>query len=256
MKIQQVLVHENFNAGAITDISIREMNSQLHSVYKQDSVSLVAANGRLLQVFFPMTPYEVQTVRITLNCEAVSGYQQIDAIGIANHQKKITSFINTITISDTALTKEKLSDAVNSPTDEISPIISPDGNSLYFTRQNHPENIKVANQDIWVSTIENGAFLPAKLLGAPLNNSENNSLASITPDGNTALVLNVYNPDGTMEKGISITHKTGNGWGMPQKVVIEDFQDRNRSWQAGSPPRRVHENEDVRRVAHGSLKQP
>jgi outer membrane protein OmpA-like peptidoglycan-associated protein len=224
MKIQQVLIHENFNAGSITDISVRDMNSQLHSIYKKDSVSLVAANGRLLQVFIPQTSYEVQTVRITMNCELVTGFKQIDAIGIANHQQKITSFINTISTTENAPTKERLSESVNSPTDEVSPIISPDGQSLYFTRQNHPQNIKIENQDIWVSSIDKGVFLPATILGSPLNNSENNSLASITPDGNTALVLNVYNADGTMEKGISISRRTDSGWELPKKVEIEDFQ--------------------------------
>ena len=217
MKIQQVLIHENFNAGSITDISVRDMNSQLHSIYKKDSVSLVAANGRLLQVFIPQTSYEVQTVRITMNCELVTGFKQIDAIGIANHQQKITSFINTISTTENAPTKERLSESVNSPTDEVSPIISPDGQSLYFTRQNHPQNIKIENQDIWVSSIDKGVFLPATILGSPLNNSENNSLASITPDGNTALVLNVYNADGTMEKGISISRRTDSGWELPKK---------------------------------------
>lgn len=223
MKIQQVLVHENFNAGAITDISLRGTDSQLRSVYHNDSVSLVAANGRLLQVFFARTSYDVQSVRITIDCETVPGYQQIDAIGIADHQTKINSFINTLLVSEQNLIKEKLSEAVNSSTDDISPVISPDGQSLYFTRQNHPENVKIETQDIWVSTITNSVFSNAARLGSPLNNSENNSLASITPDGNTALILNVYNPDGTMEKGVSISRRTENGWGQPEKVVIEDF---------------------------------
>ena len=47
----------------------------------------------------------------------------------------------------------KMDKAVNTFRHEAAPIISPDGNTLYFFVQDHPENTmgKDDTQDIWVS---------------------------------------------------------------------------------------------------------
>ena len=51
---------------------------------------------------------------------------------------------------------EKLGDGVNTRHEEASPVISPDGKTLYFFVQNHPENTygdDQFSQDIWMSTL-------------------------------------------------------------------------------------------------------
>ena len=47
----------------------------------------------------------------------------------------------------------KMDKTVNTFRHEAAPVVSPDGNSLYFFVQNHPENTHGSDdtQDIWVS---------------------------------------------------------------------------------------------------------
>jgi len=65
-------------------------------------------------------------------------------------------------------------------------------------------------------------------IGSPLNDKEPNGVCSISPDGNTMLVINAYKEDGTVEgKGVSISYRTGNGWTQPIKLDIDEFENKN-----------------------------
>ena len=64
----------------------------------------------------------------------------------------------------------KMNDNVNTRYNEVSPVISPDGKSLYYFVANHPENTygKEGSQDIWVSALDDkGQWTKAKHLGSP-----------------------------------------------------------------------------------------
>ncbi|PIY05126.1 MAG: hypothetical protein COZ21_04755, partial [Bacteroidetes bacterium CG_4_10_14_3_um_filter_31_20] len=73
----------------------------------------------------------------------------------------------------------------------------------------------------------NGNWLPAVNIGSPLNNKYNNFVQSITPDGNTLLIGNVYNLDGGMAPGASISNRTKDGWSFPEKQNIKNFKNDN-----------------------------
>jgi outer membrane protein OmpA-like peptidoglycan-associated protein len=127
---------------------------------------------------------------------------------------------------DSSVVPINLGPQINSPYDEVLPVISPDGKTLYFDRTNHPAN--AGKDDIWYSTLRSdGKWNEAKNIGSPLNNSDNNFVCSVTPDGNTLLLGNIYNADGTMSPGISIVHRTANGWGRPEQLVIKNFYSRS-----------------------------
>ena len=51
----------------------------------------------------------------------------------------------------------------------------------------------------------------------------NNSICSITPDGQKALLLNIYNTDGTMSNGISMSLKSDSIWQFPTPLVMKNF---------------------------------
>ena len=66
----------------------------------------------------------------------------------------------------------KMDKTVNTFRHEAAPVVSPDGKSLYFFVQNHPENTfgKDDTQDIWVSRKdENGVWSPAEHMRNPFN---------------------------------------------------------------------------------------
>ena len=228
--IQQVAIGESYNPGTVIAVELYDSLGTAHTVYENTDPKPIAGSvGRILNVFFPITTFKVKEVKITLNTQAVAGYNHIDAIGISNLKDSIKATIVAIPQKENVLAKENLGVAINSATDELLPVIAPNGKTLYFTRQGHPDNIGVvSNQDIYYATMKaDGSFSDAKNIGAPLNNGDNNAATSITPDGQRMMVLNVYNENGTMEKGISISNYNGTNWDFPKKVLIDSFYSDN-----------------------------
>jgi outer membrane protein OmpA-like peptidoglycan-associated protein len=124
---------------------------------------------------------------------------------------------------------KSLGSNVNSSYQETKPVISPDGNTLFFARQNYPENYAGSKdpQDIYVSLKRNGSWSEARNIGEPLNDKYPNGVSSVTPDGNTLLVINGYNEYGDVLDGASISHRKGGRWQYPQMVYIQEFYNLN-----------------------------
>ncbi len=121
--------------------------------------------------------------------------------------------------------KENLGIQVNSDYTETKPVISGDGKTLYYCRQNHPGNIrgKQDEQDIYYSQLEDGKWTAAKNIGWPLNDQHPNGISSVSPDGNSLLLINEYVSGGYVKPGVSIAHKKKSGWSYPKKLEIENF---------------------------------
>lgn len=129
--------------------------------------------------------------------------------------------------------KENLGKRINSQWDERAPVISPDGRTLYFTRGNHPGNTGYGlvdyEQDIWYSNFQpDSSWSEAKNIGLPLNTEYPNSVCSVTPDGNTLLLLGAYKQDGSSEAGYSVSKRVRGGWSFPQKLNIKNYYNYNR----------------------------
>lgn len=80
----------------------------------------------------------------------------------------------------------KMDKNINTSHHEAAPIVSPDGNTLYFFVQNHPENTygRDDTQDIWVSRKdENGVWGPAEHLKSPFNIHHSNQVFTVLPGG-------------------------------------------------------------------------
>lgn len=130
---------------------------------------------------------------------------------------------------DSTYLPRNLGSTVNGQYDDILPVISPDGRSLYFCRSHSPENIGGGRQDIWLSEmLSDGSWGMAKNIGIPLNNRDNNYLCSITPDGNTIIVGDGYSAATNRQRSIAIAHRTLDGWSVPKPVVIKNFYNDNR----------------------------
>ena len=221
--VQQILVHETFNAGAITKVIAKGTNGEEQTVFMNESPAALA-NGRMLKILISRTTFKVATVRVEIAPDKVKGFNQIDAIGIADHQKPYEVKINVNpTVEVTEIIPENLGEAINSAADDLSPVIAPNGQTLYYTRQNHPENLEPSKQDVWFSVKEDNTFGIAEHMSAPVNNDKNNSVLSITPDGQRLMVLNRYEADGSLTPGISIARKNQNGWEMPVPVEVDSF---------------------------------
>ncbi|OFY24915.1 MAG: hypothetical protein A2W98_03810 [Bacteroidetes bacterium GWF2_33_38] len=231
MRIQQVAVVENFNPGSVDKITIFGVGGEKTVVYEK-SPGATKEKSRIINVIFEATEFFVKEVEVSLKPGEVEGWNQIDAIGISDSKDSIKWSVNTIPTLDFTDKPENLGQEINSIYDELAPRITPDGKALYFTRKYHPDNTGgfKDEDDIWYSELKNqfGKWSPAVNVGAPLNNPLNNFVQAITPDGNTLLLGNVYNKDGSIMQGVSITNRTKEGWSFPEKQIIVDFYNLNK----------------------------
>lgn len=156
---------------------------------------------------------------------------------------------------------EKLPASINSGYDEITPVPSRDGRTLYFTRVGFPEYnrtllidsvdmaIKLApekypatlaevyrqiagksipnpersafNQDIWIAEGDSFDFSSVAHPGYPLNNALPNSMVTITPDPNAFYVINQFERNGNMDRGFSLIRRTPDSIGWSFPKPVE-----------------------------------
>lgn len=132
---------------------------------------------------------------------------------------------------------ENLGKQINSPYDELNPIFTPDGNSLYFTRSRHPENIGGRNDlgDIWKSTKdESGNWTEAINAGKKLNNGYYNAVVGFSRDGRIIYLHNHYFKKGLRPatQGLSFSKKTNDGWSTPSQLDVENFYNQSQHQSA------------------------
>lgn len=133
----------------------------------------------------------------------------------------------TIKKGDDIFVVENLGDKINSTHIESGPRISPNGTQLYFFRVNHPKNYS-HTRDIWVSEYneEDSTWDEALHMKPPLNNYGDNSVHSISPDGKTLLLHNVYMKNGLTKNGVSITQydESKGKWSFPKPLKIKGYK--------------------------------
>lgn len=132
--------------------------------------------------------------------------------------------------TDSSYLPKNLGPTVNSQYDDILPVISPDGRTLYFVRSENPKNVGGAGrQDIWFSELlPDETWSEAQNIGVPLNNREHNFLCSITPDGNTIIVGDSYGDARRRLRSLAISTRTSDGWSMPKPISIMNHYNNNR----------------------------
>ncbi len=226
-KIRQVIIGESARPGAIHDIFLFDGDRQALRVYHmpEDGILEAPDSGALSRVVFEESPFAVSAVMLLLKSRDSLAIHQIDAIGIAAHEHVVQARIRQLPQEDQTAEPENMGPYINSFYDEVFPVISPDGRTLYFDRKNHPQNLGLGNHDdIWISEMDSsGKWTLARNAGPPLNNSFHNFVCSISPDGNTLVLGNVYHPDGRMGSGVSMSLRTREGWSEPKPIPIEDY---------------------------------
>lgn len=109
---------------------------------------------------------------------------------------------------------------INSDTEESMPVLSNDGNTMYFVRSFYKENKggKFAGQDIWVSTKEDSIWNTATNQLKYINNKKNNAVIGVKEDGKTLYLLDSYG--GTVH-GIAFTKYINGKWTKPENIPIK-----------------------------------
>jgi outer membrane protein OmpA-like peptidoglycan-associated protein len=139
-------------------------------------------------------------------------------------------FLNNNSVLPQITVKENLGTNVNSKYSEHWPVIAPDGKTLYFLREGDPVNYGESG-DIWYSVFQNGEWSKAFHAGKPLNTIDGGSVCSVTPDGNTLLLLGSYSIAGRINfNGFSLSRRTKDGWSFPLGVAVKNFYNDNNHW--------------------------
>lgn len=114
---------------------------------------------------------------------------------------------------------------INEASEEMIPLVSPDGKYLYFARVYNEKNKggEYSGDDIWVSEIVSDTiYEPAKNNFPHLNNKNNNVVIGFSESTDTLYLLNIYGARNEMLPGVSYaTHTEGkHHWNDP--VVFDD----------------------------------
>ncbi len=223
MKIRQVAIAESFNPSALYRIVAIDVNGQEHEL-NTFSPQAVPLNGRMLNVIIEETPYEVAALQLEFDGAAVPEYYSVDAVAISDSNLPIVAEITVTEGLNPELYKERLSENVNSAYKEYKPLLSPDGQTLYFSRKNHPENMGGVNdeEDIWFSELDDSGEWQLARNMTELNNDDPNFISSVTPDGKSVILIlgNRYNENGKMTAGVSLSHNTSGKWSKPVALNI------------------------------------
>lgn len=230
IQIQQLAIAETHNPGGIYKIFAYDTGGNEH-LLNTFQPNFIPIEGRLFRFFFDKTDFEVKAIKITINGEFLNGHFGIDAIGISASREPISVEINVTNEINNDYVPVALGSNINSTYNELRPLITPEANTLFFSRQNHPENTGGVkdDEDIWFAERDttSGDWLKAKNIGKPLNNNGPNFISSISSDGQAMLLLlgNAYYSNNRMTQGVSMSLKNDDGtWTKPQNLdIINDY---------------------------------
>lgn len=253
-QISEILIVESHDPGRIVKIVLIDTQNNEHIAF-QAPARKIDQDYRQFQLKIPRTTYKVAQISVHLDTYSIAGWPQIDAIGLSEDGLPPDNLLASangemlglpMPAAESGISgapddggkddgegvtfytkKEKLSNMVNSAFLECKPVISPDGNRLYFARRNAPANIggKKDDQDIYYSDLVKDEWQEAVNAGKPLNDRYPNGVCSVSPDGNTLLLINAYYDNGIPEAdGMSISRKTKAGWSKPQRQEIDGFE--------------------------------
>ncbi|WKK80266.2 OmpA family protein [Marivirga arenosa] len=139
----------------------------------------------------------------------------------------LTILLFSLTFSLLGQSTPQVIDSLESIYDDISPVLSADENTIYFTKKNHPENAGGERDqgDVWFSRKINGQWTQAQRLRGPVNNSNYNAVIGITPDDNIMYVVGNYtNP---RKGGLSFSRRIGDNWSEPKPIDIPYYKNKS-----------------------------
>lgn len=223
MRATQLVIGGLFDRGIFKAVHLLKYNDQEQMVYQHhDDMS----DGRFKKFHVQFEKQYVRGVKLVMDHSKIKDWNLIKGIGITNAKQEYDFRPDVIQGVEVTADKISVGERVNSEDCfEFSPKIAPDGRSMYFVRMCGEND----DQDIWCSGKQSEGWRTPYKLDAPLNNEGHNFVASITLDGQSLLLGNVYTKDSeTMRDGVSITHQQYDGdWTFPEEIEIPAYNNKN-----------------------------
>lgn len=121
---------------------------------------------------------------------------------------------------------------INTEYDELYPVLTPDGKTLFFIRNNHPDNtFGTKSQEIWISSKnDDGSWSKAEHANAPFNTIRYNTIYSIPGDGSNIYISGIFGKNGKWkDRGISVIPFLGfNDFGNLKPLKIKGYSKKNK----------------------------
>ena len=210
IRTRQIIVSEASNPGAIFRLTAFFTDGTESLIYENKYPRNLLLPNRAFTYQFPLTRKKVASIKLELDTRSVKGYNRIDAIGISSETELYTSEPREL--------KEKegnLGTEINSGSAELFPQISADGQTLYFVRHNHIDNM--GEGDIWVSKrLGEDSWSTAVNLGAPINNRQENQVIGVGKNGQQLFLK--MGREQTDNNNIFVTQKNGRSWARPKRL--------------------------------------
>jgi flagellar motor protein MotB len=112
-----------------------------------------------------------------------------------------------------------LGDSINTADDEYWPSITVDGQTLMFTRQvGTARSDQYAQEDFYISHLENSKWRKAFNAGKPLNTTQNEGAQTISSDGRFMYFTACEKPDGQGRCDIYFSSFDGTIWSAPVNI--------------------------------------
>ncbi len=204
-----------------TTFASQNNNQLILKIRKQGSKLLYSINSKQVYetIFLGIKGKKIGFTSFTPNHIAIDYLQILTANNEINTNPKI-SFSE----------PPQLIAQVNTPFDELAPIINTSGNKMYFARRNFPENAGVEKKDdIYTSSLDkSGLWSAVTNVGLPFNNANYNYVCSVLPGDSLFLLANAYSTDKSMlSQGVCWGKKDKDTATFAQPILIKDFYSLN-----------------------------
>ncbi len=223
IRIMQIVVAESYSPSPLQTVYAYDTRGNEHLI-KTLQPAEIPLKGRLINIMFDLTKYKVASVKLEFDGKVVPEFYSTDAIGISASPIPFVVELDLPENLNAELSTERLSEKVNSPYKEYKPLLAPDGKTLFFSRQNHPENTGGEDdpEDIWYSEMDENGEWEEAVNATELNTKGPNYISAITPDGSAVVMLlgNQYDDKGRLSSGVSIATKDGDSWTQPENLLI------------------------------------
>jgi hypothetical protein len=227
--VQQIIIGESYNAGAVKEIILYDEKGKGYTVYENKYTAPKNNFGQVLISYkIPSTTFKTQKLKLVLNTDKVGGMQQIDCIGISSSTAPIKLKVNEVYYKEQIANPENLGPNINSEYYDHLPILSPDEQLIYFARKWAEDNTgKEQKDDIYFAyQLNNGNFTKAENIGSPLNTDEHNFVCFVSKDNNRLYLANRYKKNNMT--GVSLSSKDKYGkWQKPVSLSIPDMYNNN-----------------------------
>jgi hypothetical protein len=82
--VRSIAIFETYNPGFVDTVYVKNPNTNLWEIVYQDSAYDAGDTSRIFIINFPETPFNVTAIRIAIDELKVTGWNEIDAVGLSS----------------------------------------------------------------------------------------------------------------------------------------------------------------------------